>query len=207
MQRRVFRFAEFTFDSDTGTLTRKSRGSRLPEKTARLLQILLERANTLVSRDELRQVLWPGEQFLDYDQGINVAVNRLRIALREGSRPSHFLKTIPKRGYSFCAQVMLVPAEIPGTAASPAISAFLPGEAPVAVGQERELDLIISDMAPIHDGNGASAKWSQAKSDSQPPHPAIADVREIASLVPHEFVFTAPAAVDAINRRRVLRRI
>ena len=151
--------------------------------------------------------MWPGEQFLDYDQGINVAVNRLRIALREGSRPSHFLKTIPKRGYSFCAQVTLVPAEIPGTAVSPAISASLLGGAPVGAGRERELDLIISDLAPIHEGNGAPAIWSQANAYSSTPHPAITDVREIASLIPHEFVSTAPAAADAINRRGVLRRI
>lgn len=119
MQRRVFRFAEFTFDIDTGTLTRKNRDSRLPEKTARLLQILLERANTLVSREELRQVLWPDEQFVDYDQGINVAVNRLRHALREDSRNPQFLKTIPKRGYSFCAEVALV-AEPPSQDGGPA---------------------------------------------------------------------------------------
>jgi DNA-binding winged helix-turn-helix (wHTH) protein/tetratricopeptide (TPR) repeat protein len=104
----VFAFAEFTFDPDTGTLTRKNRESRLPEQTARLLEVLLERANTLVSREELRQVLWPNQEFLDYDQGINVAVNRLRQALREDSRNPQLLKTIPKRGYSFCADVRLV---------------------------------------------------------------------------------------------------
>jgi DNA-binding winged helix-turn-helix (wHTH) protein/tetratricopeptide (TPR) repeat protein len=111
MAKQVFAFAEYIFDCDTGTLTRKNRGTRLPEKTARLLEVLLERANTLVSREELRQKLWPGEEFLDYDQGINVAVNRLRNVLRENSRKPQFLKTIPKRGYSFCGDVRLVPLE------------------------------------------------------------------------------------------------
>ncbi len=109
--KRVFAFADFTFDPGTGTLTRKNRSSRLPEKSARLLQALLERPNALVSREELRHVLWPGEEFLDYDQGINVVVNRLRNTLRESSRQADFLKTIPKRGYSFCAEVHLVSAQ------------------------------------------------------------------------------------------------
>jgi DNA-binding winged helix-turn-helix (wHTH) protein/Tfp pilus assembly protein PilF/TolB-like protein len=113
MSRRKFAFAEFTFDSETGTLTRKNRGSRLPEQTARLLEVLLERANTLVTREELRQTLWPGEEFVDYDQGINVAVNRLRNALHDDPRNPQFLKTIPKRGYSFRGDVTVLPLEPP----------------------------------------------------------------------------------------------
>ncbi len=60
---------------------------------------------TSSSRDELRQVLWPDEEFLDYTQGINVAINRLRNILRDDPRNPRFLKTIPKRGYSFYGEV------------------------------------------------------------------------------------------------------
>jgi DNA-binding winged helix-turn-helix (wHTH) protein/tetratricopeptide (TPR) repeat protein len=108
MVKQVFTFAEFTFECDTGTLMRKRSRLHLSEQTARLLGVLLERANSLVSREELRQVLWPDEEFLDYDQGINVAVNRLRKALRDDSSNPHFLKTIPKRGYVFCGEVRLL---------------------------------------------------------------------------------------------------
>jgi DNA-binding winged helix-turn-helix (wHTH) protein len=119
MAKQVFTFAEFTFESDTGTLRRKNRRLHLSEQTARLLGVLLERANSLVSREELRRALWPGEEFLDYDQGINVAVNRLRNVLREGSRNSEFLKTIPKRGYSFCGEVTRVPVNAGDRSGSP----------------------------------------------------------------------------------------
>src|ERR1700683_938192 len=129
----AFAFAEFTFDSDTGTLTRKNRDSRLPERTARLLTFLLERANTLVTREELRQVLWPNQEFLDYDQGINVAVNRLRQALREDSRNPQFLKTIPKRGYSFCADVKLVAPLSEKPSSPPGAGAGLPVVEPLAI--------------------------------------------------------------------------
>ena len=96
-----FAFAEFSFEPDTGILTRRHRDLRLPEQTARLLGVLLQRANSVVTREELRQALWPNEEFLDYDQGINVAVNRLRNALRDDPRKPRFLTTIPKRGYRF----------------------------------------------------------------------------------------------------------
>jgi DNA-binding winged helix-turn-helix (wHTH) protein/tetratricopeptide (TPR) repeat protein len=134
MQQRVFRFGEFTFHSDTGTLTRKNRASRLPDKAARMLEILLERANTLVSREELRQALWPGDQFVDYDQGINVAVNRLRHALHEDPGNPQFLKTIPKRGYSFSGKVTILqpvaePVEVPRTFAPQSLSVMAPAEA------------------------------------------------------------------------------
>src|SRR5258707_11194295 len=70
MVKQVFLFAEFTFDSETGTLTRKNRALHLPEQAAILLEALLKNANHLVSREELRQVLWPDEEFLDYAQGM-----------------------------------------------------------------------------------------------------------------------------------------
>jgi DNA-binding winged helix-turn-helix (wHTH) protein/Tfp pilus assembly protein PilF len=103
-----YAFSEFTFDASTGALRRRNREQRLPEQSARLLEIFLEQANELVTRERLRDALWPDEEFLDYDQGINTAINRLRNSLREGPRSPQFIKTIPKRGYSFHAKVSLV---------------------------------------------------------------------------------------------------
>lgn len=108
MEKCRYAFSEFTFDARTGTLSRKNRELHLPEQTARLLEILLEQANELVTRERLRDALWSGEEFLDYDQGINTAINRLRNALRDGSRSPQFIRTIPKRGYSFHGEVSLV---------------------------------------------------------------------------------------------------
>jgi DNA-binding winged helix-turn-helix (wHTH) protein/Tfp pilus assembly protein PilF len=113
MPRLIYSFSEFKFDTDTGTLTRRSRESRLPEQTARLLQVLLERSNALVSREEIEQALWPEEQFVNHDQGINVAINRLRQILRDNSKNPQFLRTIPKRGYSFCGDVRVALPEVP----------------------------------------------------------------------------------------------
>jgi DNA-binding winged helix-turn-helix (wHTH) protein/tetratricopeptide (TPR) repeat protein len=172
MAKQVFTFAEFTFESDTGTLRWKNRRLHLSEQTARLLGVLLRQANSLVSREELRQVLWPGEEFLDYDQGINVAVNRLRTVLREGSRNSHFLKTIPKRGYSFCGEVRLIPldaADSPGlphrlpVVSAPEPTPTSPSERPqpVALSSLATISLLVDTPAVAASGRrlGTSHRW------------------------------------------------
>jgi DNA-binding winged helix-turn-helix (wHTH) protein/tetratricopeptide (TPR) repeat protein len=115
MPQTVFRFSDFVFDSATGTLTRKNRDARLPEQTARLLQILLERSNALATREEIERALWPDEDYVNHDQGINVAVNRLRQFLRDDPKKPQFLHTIPKRGYSFCGVVEVVAEAGPAT--------------------------------------------------------------------------------------------
>jgi DNA-binding winged helix-turn-helix (wHTH) protein/tetratricopeptide (TPR) repeat protein len=168
MAKQVFTFADFTFECDTGILWRKKRRLQLSEQTARLLGVLLERANRLVSRDELRQVLWPGEEFLDYDQGINVAVNRLRNVLREDSRNPHFLKTIPKRGYSFCGEVRLIPldaAEIEGLP-DHSVAASAPERKPTLLDEELPEStpssaLVLPDTVPavVVSGKGSTLRW------------------------------------------------
>jgi DNA-binding winged helix-turn-helix (wHTH) protein/Tfp pilus assembly protein PilF/TolB-like protein len=104
---RKFAFAAFTFDSETGSLLRNARQLRIPHQTAKLLEFLLSRAGTLVTREELQQVLWPDGEFLEYEQGINKAINRLREILRDDPKQPRFLETIPKRGYRFVAKVTI----------------------------------------------------------------------------------------------------
>jgi DNA-binding winged helix-turn-helix (wHTH) protein/TolB-like protein/Tfp pilus assembly protein PilF len=104
---RKFAFSVFAFDCETGTLFRNARQLRIPYQTAILLEFLLIRAGTLVTREELQQVLWPDGEFLAYEQGINKAINRLRDILRDDPKQPRFLETIPKRGYRFVAEVTI----------------------------------------------------------------------------------------------------
>jgi len=122
MSKYVYVFAEFAFDPETGTLTRRNRDVHLPEQAALLLEALLKNANSLLSREDLRQVLWPNEEFLDYAQGINVAINRLRNVLRDDPKNPKFLKTIPKRGYSFCCEISIVAKATATSGRSPELS-------------------------------------------------------------------------------------
>lgn len=102
-----FVFSVFTFDTETGALLRNARRLRIPHQSARLLEFLLTRTDSLVTREELQHVLWPDGEFLDYDQGINKAINRLREILRDDPKEPRFLETVPKRGYRFIAKVKL----------------------------------------------------------------------------------------------------
>jgi TolB-like protein/DNA-binding winged helix-turn-helix (wHTH) protein len=101
----VIHFGSFEVDLHSQEL--RSRGTllRLPSQSFQVLQMLLERRGTLVTRDELRAVLWPSDTFVDFDHGLHAAVNRLREALGDSADRPRWIETLPRRGYRFIAPV------------------------------------------------------------------------------------------------------
>ena len=85
----IVRFGPFELDLRTCCLTRGGRQERLALQPSRLLVLLVQRRGQLVTREELRSQLWPGDTFGDFDHGLNNAVNRLREALRDSSSKRH----------------------------------------------------------------------------------------------------------------------
>jgi Tol biopolymer transport system component/DNA-binding winged helix-turn-helix (wHTH) protein len=104
---RRIRFEGFEADLHTEELSNSGRRVRLPQQSFRVLAMLLERAGQLVTREELRTRLWPAGTLVEYDQGLNTAVNRLREALRDSAEAPRFIETLPKRGYRFIAAIEL----------------------------------------------------------------------------------------------------
>src|ERR1700719_3004976 len=102
---RRIRFESFEADLRTEELSNSGRGVRLPQQSFRVLAMLLERPGQLVTREELRARLWPAGTFVEYDQGLNTAVKRLREALRDSAEAPRFIETLPKRGYRFIAAI------------------------------------------------------------------------------------------------------
>lgn len=100
------RFDVFELDLRAGELLRNDRKIKLQEQPFRILVLLLERAGEVVTRDELRQELWPADTFVDFDHGLNSAVGRLREALRDSAEKPRFIETVAKRGYRFIAPVI-----------------------------------------------------------------------------------------------------
>jgi Tol biopolymer transport system component/DNA-binding winged helix-turn-helix (wHTH) protein len=96
-------FEAFQVDLRAGELCREGRRVRLQEQPFRVLFLLLERAGEVVTREELREKLWPADTFVDFDHGLNSAVARLREALRDSAEKPRFIETISKRGYRFIA--------------------------------------------------------------------------------------------------------
>jgi DNA-binding winged helix-turn-helix (wHTH) protein len=106
---RLFRFGIYELDGATGEL-RKDGKSR-PRLQGQLLEVLLhllDRPGEVVTREELRQRLWPADTFVDYDHSLNTAVNKLREALNDSADNPRFIQTIPRRGYRFIASLEAV---------------------------------------------------------------------------------------------------
>ena len=97
----VVRFDVFEVDLRAGELRKQGRLIKLQEQPFRVLSLLLERPGEVVTRDELRQNLWPADTFVDFDHGLNSAVARLRDALRDSADKPRFVETVAKRGYRF----------------------------------------------------------------------------------------------------------
>jgi len=99
------RFGSFEVDFRSGELLKNGRRVRLQDQPLQVLAMLLEQPGEVVSREELRQKLWPTDTFVDFDHGLNNAINRLRDALNDSTEAPRFIETLPRRGYRFVAQL------------------------------------------------------------------------------------------------------
>src|SRR5687767_5101119 len=104
------RFGAFQLDLRTGELRKAGARIHLPDQPLQVLKALLDRPGDLVTREELRQRLWPAETFVDFEHGLNAAVRRLRDALGDSADVPRFVETLPRRGYRFIAPVTRQPA-------------------------------------------------------------------------------------------------
>ena len=102
---RIVRFGPFSADLRTSELRREGRAIPLQELPFRILVALLERPGELVTREELRATAWPAGVFVDFEHGLNKAVNKIRRALGDGADDAHYVETLPGRGYRFVAEV------------------------------------------------------------------------------------------------------
>src|SRR5512135_3238273 len=101
----VVRFGHFDVDLAAGQLRNRGVRIRLPDQPFRVLASLLERPGEVVTREELRGRLWPDDVFVDFENGLNIAVARLRAALGDSADRPRFIETLPKHGYRFVATV------------------------------------------------------------------------------------------------------
>ena len=115
---RTFQFGLFELDESSGEL--RKQGKLLPslrDQALRILLMLLDRPRNLVTRDELRERLWSADTFVDFDHGLNTAINQLRGALGDSASNPRFIETMPRRGYRFIAPVEIAVRAATGSAA------------------------------------------------------------------------------------------
>ena len=130
----VIRFHVFEVDTVTGELRKHGLRIKLQEQPFQVLCLLLARPGELVTREELRKMLWPADTFVDFEHGLNKTINKLREALSDDKERPRYIETLPRRGYRFIASVMTAqpPAEPNG-----AQSVLAPQPDPVVTGNPR----------------------------------------------------------------------
>src|SRR5690242_9521117 len=123
-------FGLYVLDPANGTLSRDSLRVRLQDQPFRLLLLLVERAGQIVSREEIRNRLWPQNTFVEFDKSLGVAVLKVREALGDDAGNPRFIETIPRRGYRFIAPVKVETSNLSDsptpTPAAPTVSTTQP---------------------------------------------------------------------------------
>jgi cholera toxin transcriptional activator len=102
---RRYRFGGFEADAATGELRRQGVRVRMHAQPFQVLMMLLERPGEVVTREEISKELWPDGRFVDYEHGVNSAVNRVREALGDKANSPRFVETLARKGYRFVAPV------------------------------------------------------------------------------------------------------
>ena len=121
------RFGAFELDLQAGELRKGRVKIRLQDQPFRVLVLLLQRPGEVVTRDELRQQLWSDDTFVDFDHGLNTAINKIREALGDSASHPRFVETLPRRGYRFIYSVAGLREQAAGGDSEPAGP---PGAAP-----------------------------------------------------------------------------
>lgn len=100
-----YRFGLFTLDAVEGTLSRKGRRVKLQDLPVRLLVMLVERSGEVVTREEMREYLWPENSYGEFDNSLGVAIRKVRDSLEDDVESPRYIETVPRRGYRFLAPV------------------------------------------------------------------------------------------------------
>lgn len=114
-----YRFGIFEVDPGSGELLRNGTRVRVQDQPFRLLLLLLQRPGEVVAREEVRRQLWAEDTFVEFDNSLNVAVRKLRDALRDNADAPLYIETVPRRGYRFVAPVEVITERAPEAVAVP----------------------------------------------------------------------------------------
>jgi DNA-binding winged helix-turn-helix (wHTH) protein/TolB-like protein len=144
-----YRFGPFELVPEEGTLSRNGIRIKLQDLPYRLLLMLVERPGEIITREEVRQRLWPDNTFVEFDNSLGVAIRKVRESLNDNAEAPSYVATIPRRGYRFVASVTVEGLERPAQALAPAEEPIGDAPGPPPTPQ--------SPTLPLHWGYWASA--------------------------------------------------
>src|ERR1700704_5707007 len=105
---RLLRFGQLEADPSSGKLCRRGRAVHVQDKPFQVLVILAEQPGQVVTREELRKRLWAADTFVEFDEGLNAAIGKLRSALGDSADRPVFVETVRRRGYRWIAPVQWI---------------------------------------------------------------------------------------------------
>jgi cholera toxin transcriptional activator len=140
----LYRFGTFEADARTGELRRQGLRIKLHSQPLQLLFLLLERPGELLTREEISRELWPDGTFVDYEHGVNSAMNRIREALGDKASHPRFIETLARRGYRFVAPVERIGLPEDGPIAEPTAGISEEPAAVLASARPGFLDQVLS---------------------------------------------------------------
>src|SRR5215475_5270791 len=147
--RKRLRFGVFELDVRAGELRKNGLRVRLQEQPIKVLAMLAEHSGEIVTREELQKSLWPADTYVDFDHGLNKAINKIRDALADSAESPRFVETVPRKGYRFLAEVNVTD--------GPAVEvAKLAGESATAV----------VSLSPVMDPSESAERLVEAKHSS-----------------------------------------
>jgi DNA-binding winged helix-turn-helix (wHTH) protein/Tfp pilus assembly protein PilF len=219
------RFAEFELDPDNHVLTRDGVIVKLAPQPFKVLLLLVQRPDTLVTRETLRQAIWGAETAVDFEHGLNTCIRQIRLALGDNADAPRFIETVPRLGYRFRGAVAPAPLETPARqrrlpaalrAAVLAAIVFMTGggvhllmtASPSSAHREAD-DLYLRGRLALEDRTGGNARaalalFQKALEVSEryaPAHAGIADVylqkpTSIPGVPPSEAIARAQRAIE-----------
>ena len=153
-QPRLFRFGMFELDSVTGELRKDGKSRpRIRDQALQILIMLLEKSDDVVGRDELRERLWPADTFVDFDHGLNTAINQVRSALGDSAANPKFIQTLPRRGYRFIGPVQIVErdgaARVDGAASQGIVASESGAVAGISTSEEEGRSALLSEAKDL----------------------------------------------------------
>jgi DNA-binding winged helix-turn-helix (wHTH) protein len=116
-------FGDFEFDERAMQLRRGGIPVSIHGQCLDLLVLMLDRAGQLVTREEIRHILWPDSN-VDFEHSLDVLVNRLRMALEDSGKSARYIQTVPKKGYRFVEQVRVEPSDCEAAASVSRVRTF-----------------------------------------------------------------------------------
>ncbi len=193
----IVRFGRFEADLEAGQLRKNGRRVKLQDQPFRLLAVLLERPGEVITREELRQKLWSDGTFVDFDQGLAAAINRVRKALGDRPERPRFVETVPRRGYRFLGQIEAPASQRPDDSVGVAVLPFAnisphPEDEYFSDGLTEELIHVLTKVNGLRITSRTSAFAFKGKG---------ADIREVAEKLNVEIVLEGSVRKDGEKLR------